>query len=62
MGTFQYTATDSTAKIIRGSMEAANERAVVTWLRTNGYYPIKIAQPGVVDEAKPGLVRLPARF
>jgi hypothetical protein len=31
MGTFQYTATDRTAKIVRGTMEAADERAVVTW-------------------------------
>jgi len=62
MGTFQYTATDSTTKIIRGSMEAADERAVVSWLRANGYYPIKIAQPGVVAEVQPGLVRLPTRF
>ncbi|HLC21372.1 MAG TPA: type II secretion system F family protein [Candidatus Methylomirabilis sp.] len=62
MGTFQYTATDQAAKIVRGSMEAADERAVVTWLRSNGYYPIKIGQPGAAPEAKPGLVRLPGRF
>ena len=62
MGTFQYTATDSAAKIVRGSMEASDERAVVTWLRANGYYPIKVGQPGVVTEARPGLVGLPTRF
>jgi general secretion pathway protein F len=62
MGTFQYTATDSAAKIVRGSMEAADERTVVTWLRANGYYPIKIGQPGAVAEVTPGLVRLPTRF
>lgn len=62
MGTFQYTATDSTAKIVRGSMEAADERAVVTWLRANGYYPIKIGLPGPAADTKPGLVRLPTRF
>jgi general secretion pathway protein F len=62
MGTFQYTATDRAAKIVRGSMEAADERAVVTWLRANGYYPIKIGQPGAVAEVTPGLVRLPTRF
>jgi type II secretion system protein F len=55
MGTFQYTATDSAAKIVRGSMEASDERAVVTWLRANGYYPIKVGQPGVVTEARPAL-------
>ncbi len=62
MGTFQYTATDRAAKIVRGSMEAADERAVVAWLRANGYYPIKIGQPGAAAEAKSGLVRLPGRF
>jgi len=62
MGTFQYTATDRAAKIVRGSMEAADERAVVTWLRANGYYPIKIGQPGAAAEVTPGLVRLPTRF
>jgi len=62
MSTFQYTATDHAAKIVRGSMEAADERAVVTWLRANGYYPIKIGQPGAAAEVTPGLVRLPTRF
>jgi len=62
MSTFQYTATDRAAKIVRGSMEAADERAVVTWLRANGYYPIKIGQPGAVAEVTPGLVRLPTRL
>ncbi|MBF8262285.1 MAG: gspF [candidate division NC10 bacterium] len=62
MGTFQYTATDSAAKIVQGSMEASDERAVVTWLRANGYYPIKVGQPGVVTEARPGLVGLPTRL
>ena len=62
MSTFQYTATDRAAKIVRGSMEAADERTVVTWLRANGYYPIKIGQPGVAAEATPRLVRLPTRF
>ncbi len=62
MGTYQYTATDRTAKIVQGSMEAADERAVVTWLQDNGYYPIKIGQPGAEAVARPGLVRLPIRF
>jgi general secretion pathway protein F len=62
MGTFQYIATDIAAKVVRGSMEASDERAVVTWLRTNGYYPIKVGQPGVVTEARSGLVRLPSRL
>ena len=62
MSTFQYTATDRAAKIVRGSMEAADERAVVTWLRANGYYPIKIGQPGAAAEVTRGLVRLPTRL
>ncbi|MDE2484882.1 MAG: type II secretion system F family protein, partial [candidate division NC10 bacterium] len=59
MGTFQYTATDRTAKIVQGSMEAADERAVVAWLRANGYYPIKVGQPGGATETGPSFVRLP---
>jgi general secretion pathway protein F len=43
-------------------MEAADERAVVTWLRANGYYPIKIGQPGAAVEATSRLVRLPTRL
>jgi general secretion pathway protein F len=62
MGTFQYTATDSAAKIVQGSMEASDERAVVTWLRANGYYPITIGHPGVVTEARSGLVGFPTRL
>ncbi len=62
MGTFQYTATDRTAKIIRGSMEAADERAVVSWLRANGYYPIKVGQPSGATEARLGVVRNPTAF
>lgn len=62
MGTFQYTATDRTAKIVHGSMEAADERAVVAWLRANGYYPIKIGQPGSTMEVRPSAVRLPTSF
>ncbi len=62
MATFQYTATDTAAKIIRGSMEAADERAVVAWLRANGYYPIRVGQPVAVAEAPRGLIRLPTRF
>jgi general secretion pathway protein F len=62
MGTFQYTATDRAAKIIQGSMEASDERAVVAWLQTNGYYPIKIGQAGAMVEAKPGLAGVQSRF
>ena len=62
MGTFHYTATDRAAKVVRGSLEAADERAVVTWLRANGYYPIKIGQPGAAAEATPSLVRLSTRL
>ena len=51
-----------TAKIIRGSMEAADERAVVGWLRDNGYYPVKIGQYGGEAAERPGLVHLPTRF
>lgn len=58
MGMFQYTATDRTAKLVQGSIEAADERAVVAWLRANGYYPIKIGQAGAAAETKPG----PAQF
>jgi general secretion pathway protein F len=43
-------------------MEAADERAVVAWLRANGYYPIRVGQPVAVAEARPGLLRLPSRL
>lgn len=62
MGTFQYTATDRTAKIVHGSMEAADERAVVAWLRANGYYPIKVGQPGATTGTRPSTVRLQTAF
>jgi type II secretion system protein F len=62
MGAFQYTATDRAAKVIRGSMDAPDERAVAAWLRANGYYPIRIGHPEAVAEPRPGLVRLPARW
>lgn len=62
MGTFQYTATDRTAKLVQGSMEAADERAVVTWLRANGYYPIKIGKAGGAAEARSGLARFPIQL
>lgn len=62
MGTFQYTATDRTAKIVQGSMEAADERAVVAWLRANGYYPIKVGQSRGATEGTSTAVRLPTAF
>jgi general secretion pathway protein F len=43
-------------------MEAADERAVVTWLRANGYYPSKIGQAGVAAEAQPALARFSVRL
>ncbi len=42
MGTFRYTASDGASRIVRGSLEAADERAVVGWLRETGYFPIRI--------------------
>jgi general secretion pathway protein F len=62
MGTFQYTATDRTARIIQGSMEAVDERAVVTWLQANGYYPIKIGQAGGAVGARPGQIPFQIRL
>ena len=62
MATFQYTASDSTASIIRGSLEATDERAAVVRLRANGYYPIKVRHPGAPAETRPSLLRLPSRF
>src|SRR5574337_1727473 len=62
MGTFHYTATDRAAKIVQGSMEAADVRAVVAWLRANGLYPIKVGQSGGTTEARPSVVQLPTAF
>lgn len=42
MGNFHYRATDSTAKVIEGTLEASDERAVIEQLRADGYYPIRV--------------------
>jgi general secretion pathway protein F len=42
MGTFHYVATDRGARVVRGSFEAADEHAVISWLRESGYYPIRV--------------------
>ena len=42
MGTFEYNAVDGSARLIQGSLEAADERAVIGWLRESGCLPIRI--------------------
>jgi len=42
MGTFEYSAVDGSARTIQGSLEAADEKAVIGWLRESGYLPVRI--------------------
>jgi type II secretion system protein F len=43
MPTYSYKATDSAGKIVKGTLEAEQERGVVTSLHDMGYIPIKIS-------------------
>ncbi|MBI3988661.1 MAG: type II secretion system F family protein [candidate division NC10 bacterium] len=56
MPTFKYTATDQKAQVIRGAMEANDERAVIGWLQSRGYYPLRVERPGVQEVKRPGLL------
>lgn len=42
MGLYRYTATDTMAKTVRGSVEAVNEQMAAVQLRRGGYFPIEI--------------------
>ena len=44
--TYSYTARDSGGKSVKGRLDATNESAVVTKLRTLGLSPVKIAEAG----------------
>lgn len=46
MAQYRYTATDTTARTIHGSLDAANEHMAAAELRRSGYFPIAI-QPQV---------------
>ena len=52
MPQFQYQATTPQGQLIEGVREAAEERAVVAWLHTQGYIPLNVALPHG-REAKP---------
>lgn len=41
MPAFQYTAVDQSGEVIRGSMDAADEAAVVEWLHRQGHIPLR---------------------
>lgn len=43
---FSYTARDNSGKIVKGKIEATNEAAVVTKLRTLGVSPISVSEAG----------------
>ena len=45
MPQFQYQATTPQGQLIEGVREAAEERAVVAWLHTQGYIPLNVAPP-----------------
>jgi general secretion pathway protein F len=42
MATYEYSAVDGSAQVVRGTFDAASESEVVRWLRGKGYYPVKI--------------------
>ena len=42
MGSFEYSAVNESARLIRGNLEAADDQAVIGWLRDQGCYPIRI--------------------
>ncbi len=42
MGTFRYKAADNTARVINGTLEASDERAVIEQLKESGYYAIRV--------------------
>jgi general secretion pathway protein F len=61
MGTFDYSALDRSAQIIRGQHEAASERDVVRWLREKGYYPVRVAPQATAASAQLAWQRGPTR-
>ena len=58
MALYRYTATDATARMIRGSLDAVNEHMAAAELRRSGYFPITIQPQAVPDLAERVTVRL----
>ncbi|MBI4524114.1 MAG: type II secretion system F family protein [Deltaproteobacteria bacterium] len=50
MALFQYRATDSSGKVVEGTMEAEAEYGVVSRLHDMGFIPLRIAPPGEEDQ------------
>ncbi len=44
MATYEYKAVDRSRQLTQGTLEAADERMAVGWLRERGLYPIRIAR------------------
>ena len=57
MTRFRYVASDASARMVAGGLDAADERAVVRQLRSSGYYPIRI-EPADAPAATSALGRL----
>ncbi|MBP1777454.1 MAG: gspF [candidate division NC10 bacterium] len=57
MTQFEYSAVNGAARIVQGNLEAADEQAVLRWLRESGHYPIRIQRQGT-DEAPSAVGRL----
>lgn len=57
MAQYGYSATDSTGKLIQGSMEAADEKSLADKLQEMGYYPIKICQDFEKYATEAGIVK-----
>ncbi|MFB3817993.1 MAG: type II secretion system F family protein [Candidatus Methylomirabilales bacterium] len=61
MGTFEYSALDRSAQVVRGQHEAPSEREVVRWLREKGYYPVRVAPLASAAATPLGWQRGPTR-
>jgi len=46
MSVYSYKATDISGKVIKGTLEAENEKGIVTKLQEMGYIPIRIHMAG----------------
>lgn len=57
MALFQYTATDTMARTIRGSLDAASEQLAAAELRRSGYFPISITAQTMSNPAPAGMTR-----
>jgi type II secretory pathway component PulF len=58
VGTFRYVATDESAQVVHGTLDADDERAGLERLRERGLYPIRLEPDGTVPARAWSLLRL----